>query len=311
MALNTDTLLDRIKLKQQLRSWRVVAVAALVLAAVAFFGRGHGVAATAGDYIARITIEGMIIEDSYRDSALKDLQDDHEAVAVVVHINSPGGTVAAGESLYKQLQAISKQKPVVVVMRSLATSAGYMITLGTDRVFASPGSLTGSIGVLLQTVEATDLADKIGIKAITLRSGAMKGQFSPLEKTSREAIAVMQKVIDDYYEHFLSLILAHRPISEEELRPLADGRVYTGQQALELKLVDAIGDEGDAVNWLSEARNIDEDTHIRDVSLTKPESPFAKMFESVFTGPLTNSVSNALPLQGLVSVWQPGIAIHP
>ena len=303
MSLNTDALLERIRLKSQLLKWRALFV--ILLAALFFSYSDSGLSVFPGpNYIARIEITGLVDQDRYRDSVLKSLSEDEDVKAVIVHINTPGGTVVGGESIYNALKDISKVKPTVSVMGTLATSAGYMVALGTERIYANQGTLTGSIGVILHSAEIVDLAKKFGIEIDIVKSGPLKASPSPLEKFTPEARQVMQDVIDDYYDVFVNMVVEGRKIDKAEVIKLADGRVYTGNQALSKKLVDEIGSEKEALLWLKDKKGIDTE-NVVDVSLFKETGKFESIFSSL-SG--QNAIfSKMLSLQGLLSVWVDGI----
>ena len=160
-----DLLIDRKRLKSKLSGWRALALLAIFGASALFFsGTGKHASAIPGDYIAQISIEGVMFDDAKRDKLMQKIRDDTRVKAVIVRMDSPGGTTVSGEVVYLQLKEISAKKPVIGVMHTLCASACYMASLGTDHVIAREGTLTGSIGVLLQSMEMSRLADKLGIK---------------------------------------------------------------------------------------------------------------------------------------------------
>lgn len=305
MALSADTLLDRLYLKSQLRRWRLFAVLSLVVAAVVVFDRHFAGSPIESNYIARLTIEGIIDDDPQRDELITELQENKKVKAVIVRIDTPGGTAVGGEELYKRLKALSEVKPVVAVMRTIATSAGYMTALGTNYILAREGTITGSIGVLMESVEVTDLAEKLGIKPIAIKSSPLKGTPSPLEKLTPEARAAIQSLIDDFYGVFVGMVVERRQLSREVVGKLADGRVYSGKQALDAKLIDAIGGEEEAHEWLIKEKKISEKIEIEDVKVPLP--PLSLLQE------LTQSMASHLvpdlkgKLDGLLAIWHPSL----
>ena len=162
MSLEADYVVDRRRLKRRLSFWRIFTI--VILAAVLITTITNTNMYSGSDYIARLSVKGLIVDDIERELVLKNLKKDEEVLALILRIDSPGGTVVGGENLYHQLKDLSQEKPVVAVMGSTATSAGYMIALGADHLIAREGSLTGSIGVLLQTADITSLLEKIGVK---------------------------------------------------------------------------------------------------------------------------------------------------
>ena len=245
MALDADYLIDRRRLKRRLSLWRGVGLLAVLLAALAAFGRFSGFGG--GDYIARHAVQGLIVEDVRRHRALATIAEDENARALIVRIDSPGGTVVGGESLYRSLRAVADRKPVVAVLGGLATSAGYMAAIGADRVVARRGTITGSIGVVMHTTEISGLLDKLGIGAETIRSGPLKAVPSGFEKLTDDGREVLRELIADSHRMFLDLVAERRGLTGAALAKIADGRVLTGRQALDAELVDAIGGETEAV----------------------------------------------------------------
>lgn len=304
MSLSADTLLDRTLLKSQLTKWRIGAIVLMVLVVLVSVEKGFG-AKVQKDYIARISVEDVIVDDYYRDTVLHDLEEDKNAKAVLVFIDSPGGTVVGGEQLYRSLRAISEKKPVVAVLRTLATSAAYMGALGADRIVSAEGSVTGSIGVIMQTFEMTDLAAKVGVTPITIKTSPLKASPSPFEKLTPESEKAMQDVIDNFYNFFVGLVMEHRKLTREEALKVSDGRIYTGKQAVELKLVDTLGGEKEALEWLKTEKKIDESLEVKEISIIKPQPKWWEdMGSFIFSNPLLKEWRKP---QGLVSLWQPGM----
>ena len=172
MSLETDLLLDRRRLKRRLVFWRVFAVLAVLVAMLVAL-RGIGLTPSEA-HIARVTVNGLILEDRKLVEAIDEMVDDGHVKAVILSIDSPGGSVAGGESLHDAIARVAANKPVVAVMGGLAASAGYMIAVPATRILAREATLTGSIGVLLQTGEASGLLGKLGLSAETIRSGPLK-----------------------------------------------------------------------------------------------------------------------------------------
>jgi len=254
-----------------------------------------------GDYIARLNVTGLIVDDIEREFALKSIKEDEEALALIVRIDSPGGTVVGGENLYHSLKDFSNVKPVVAVMGSTATSAGYMIALGADHLIAREGSLTGSIGVLLQTADITSLLEKLGIKPEVIKSGPLKAQPNPFEKTSKEARGAVESVVLDLYAMFVDIVAERRKMSPQAVRALADGRVYSGRQALANGLIDAIGSESEALDWLQKTRKIPLNITVRDVIIERSGQNWRKFINEMVGKAL---FSERLSLDGLFSLWQ-------
>lgn len=302
MSLNADTLIDRSHLKGQITKWRLIAIVVVVLSVVLMMERYTPITPH-GSYVARVKIEGVITDDLPRDKLLKELAEDESVKAVIVRVDSPGGTVVGGEQLYKNIGKLSEVKPVVVVMRSMATSAGYMAVLQADHIIASRGTLTGSVGVLLQTAEVTDMAGKLGITPVILKSGDNKASPNPLEELTEENRAMLRTVVESFYQTFIDMVIESRGLTPEVVAKISDGRVFTGTQALEIGLIDALGDEEDAIAWLHEEKKIDPELEVEDRA-PKRERPggvggiFSQLAEKLAIFP-------QIQLDGLVSIWQP------
>ena len=301
MAIDTDFLLDRWRLKRQLTFWRLAAVGLFMAAAIAIIGRSA--IWPVGAHVARIEIDGVIESDRDRDAAFVRLAEDSQAKALIVFIDSPGGTVVGGESLYSNLRTIAKHKPVVAVMGDVATSAAYMAALGSDRIFAREGTVTGSIGVILQTADVTGLLDRIGIKPETIKSSSLKAQPNPFETFTPEARKATRKVVLDIYEGFVKLVQERRGLSRDQLTRIADGRVFSGGQALANGLIDELGGTEEARAWLRSAHNIDPDLPLRSIEIETPEDRLADVVGGLFKKLV---FYERLNLDGMVSLWQAG-----
>jgi protease IV len=300
MSLEADYVVDRRRLKRRLLFWRILALAVIGVAAVTTLANIDDLAD--GDHIARLNVSGIIVDDFDRERALSDLKSDEDVHALIVRIDSPGGTVVGGESLYHQLKEIGDEKPVVAVMGSTATSAGYMTALAADHLIARQGSLTGSIGVLLQTADMTGLLDKIGVKPETIKSGPLKAQPNPMEPFSPEARAATKEVVMDMYDMFVDMVAERRQMSPGDVRILADGRVFTGRQALANGLIDAIGSEAEAVDWLEKSKKIQIGLPVHDVEIERPTQGWRQFFNGMVGKTL---FSERLRLDGLISLWHP------
>lgn len=302
MSIDTDWLLDRRRLKRRLAFWRVFAVVATVAAVLASVGAAVGVVER--PHIARVQIEGVIVDDDKRDEALRAIASDESVRGVIVHINSPGGTVVGGESLYRLLRVIGAEKPVVAVMGELATSAAYMTALGSDHIIAREGTLTGSIGVVLQTADMTGLLDKLGIRPETVKSSPLKAQPNPLEPFTPEAREATRRVIEDVYAMFVEMVKERRALSREQVLGVADGRIFTGRQAKANSLVDALGGEEEALHWLAEARGLPASLPVRTLHWRTPGEDISDLVGGWFGKALS---LEPLSLDGLVSVWHPAL----
>ncbi len=300
MSYETDALLDRRRLKRRLRVWQAVTLLVVVGAVLAYL-QAQGTL-LGGERIVRIHIEGVIVRDDARGRILTRLAEDDDVRGVIVHIDSPGGSVVGGEDLYNGLRNIAQAKPVATVMGTVATSAAYMTAIATDQVFAREGTITGSIGVILQTANVSTLLDRIGVEPITIKSSELKGVPSPVEPLTPEGRAVTEQVVLDLYDFFVDLVIDRRPIDTEAVRRLADGRVFSGRQAVENNLIDAIGDETAAIAWMVRNREVPAGLPVESVRTNADRDSFLEKVTGL-TG--KSLFSNALTLDGLVSLWQP------
>lgn len=280
MSLSSDNFTALIHLRDQARRWKNISflmiIALLLLAFRIIFGTNDDVNKNidAGDYIASINIEGIILDDDYRTEILDKISEQKNIKAVIVNINSPGGGIVGSEVLYENLRAIAQKKPIVVVMGSLAASGGYMASLASDHIIARNGTLTGSIGVIMQSSEFTDLANKLGVKFITYKSSILKGAPSPFEKTNPQIDRVINDSIKDSYEFFSELVKQRRgnKLDKNNLASIIDGRIFTGRQALKSGLIDEIGGKNEALKYLNTEKKIDINKFpVKKVELQKPE----------------------------------------
>jgi protease-4 len=314
---NADYLVDRRLLRRKLTFWRVA-----LFALLAAFVIGLGVnylrrgASPAGSHIARLSIEGVITGDKDTLKLIKDIGAARGAEAVIVTIESPGGTTTGAERLYKELRLVAEKKPVVAVVGTMAASGGYIAAMGADRIFAEGNSLVGSIGVLFQFPNFSKLLDTVGVAMESVKSSPLKAAPSGVEPTSPEARAALAALVTDSYDWFKGLVKDRRHLDDALLAKVSDGRVFTGRQGMELKLVDALGGEREAIAWLEQEKKIDKNLPVRD---WKKDRSFERLGLLGASAGLLEGLgldSLALPLRrfaalgdarlldGLVSVWQ-------
>jgi protease-4 len=304
MSLETDLLLDRRRLKRRLVFWRVFAVILLV-AAVLIGLRGAGFIAPVGTHVARLTVKGLITEDPKLVARIDDIADDAAVKALIVVIDSPGGSVAGGEGLHDAIARVAAKKPVVVTMQGLAASAGYMIAVPAQRIYARQATLTGSIGVLLESAEFGGLLSKVGVTPEVIKSGPLKDEPSLTEPLSPEGRQVMQDLVNDMYDQFVTMVATGRHMDVAKVKALADGRPFTGRQALGLGLIDAIGGERDARAWLESAKGVSESLPIKDVD--EPGITGRALIGELtplLQGMWKTLISQSLSLDGAWAVWQ-------
>ena len=322
MSFDADFIVDRRRMRRKLTFWRVVtvfiAIVAVVGAGLAFSNRG-AITGGPGGGIARVNIEGLIRGNRPRSEALTRLAESN-AKAVIVHINSPGGTVAGSEELYESLIKVKAKKPMVVVVDGLAASGGYIAAMASDRIVAQQSAIVGSIGVIFQYPNVTELLKTIGVQVETIKSSPLKAAPSGYEPTSPEARAAVESIVRDSFDWFKGLVRDRRHLDDASLQKVSDGRVFTGRQAVELKLIDGLGDEQAAIDWLAKEKNIDPKTPIRDYPLAPRFSdlPFLRVaalgvLDALGLSGLAERVREfgalqaveRLNLDGLLALWHP------
>ena len=195
---------------------------------------------------------------------------------------------------------------MVAVLGTLATSAAYMTAIATDRIFAREGTTTGSIGVIMQTAEITGLLGKLGIAAESIKSSPLKAQPSPFEPLTEDARAASRAVVMDSYEMFVGMVATRRQFDRATAGRLADGRVFTGRQAIEAKLIDELGDERAARDWLERVRGVAPGLPLRPLAIAREGDPITRLVGMAFG---KTFLSEGLILDGLVSVWHPDLTI--
>jgi protease-4 len=303
MSLETDLLLDRRRLKRHLMVWRTLAVLALLGAALVVWFRDVG--PIAGPRVARLTVSGIITQNRALTDQVIALADDDQVKALIVEIDSPGGSVAGGESLHDAIATVAAKKPVVAVMDGIAASAGYMIAVPAARIFAQSGTLTGSIGVLLPTGEASGLLKTLGVTVDDITSGPLKDQPSFTKPLSPEGREVLHGLVMDMYDQFVGMVAAGRHMDPDKVRELGDGRAYTGRQALKLGLVDAIGGDHEAREWLAKTHDVPVKLPVDEVTTSGLAARmFAGSLSSLFVDAWKSVFSQGVMLDGAWALWQ-------
>jgi protease IV len=318
MSLDSDLIVDRRRIRRKLTFWRVLA-AVIAIAAITVIGmmlspRGRGAFSSAGS-IARVSIEGLIRSDQERVEALERLEKS-QAAAVVVHINSPGGTTAGSEQLYDSLMRLKAKKPLVVVVEGLAASGGYITAIAADHIVAQQSSLVGSIGVLFQYPNFSELLKTVGVQVEEVKSSPLKAAPNGFEPTSPEAREALNALVKDSYAWFKGLVKERRGMDDAQLEKVSDGRVFTGRQAVELKLIDELGDEKTAIAWLVAQKNVQKDLPVRDYTLaprfgdlTFLRTAASITLEALGLSAIAHQVEQVgvdrLGLDGMLALWQP------
>lgn len=316
---NADYLIDRRRLRRKLTFWRLALFSVLALGAIgaAFLYAGPPSGA-ARQHIARIALEGVITGDRDTLKLIRDAGASSAASALLISIESPGGTTTGAEKVFTELRRVAEKKPVVAVVGTMAASGGYIAALGTDRIFAHGNSLVGSIGVLFQFPNAGKLLDMVGVSMETVKSSPLKASPNGFEPTSPEARAALESLVVDSYDWFKGLVRDRRQMDDGQLKIVSDGRVFTGRQGMDLKLVDALGGEREAIAWLETEKKLSKNLPVRD---WKKDRSFERLGLLGMTATIAESLGlpeAAAPLRrlaamgetrlldGLVSVWQAG-----
>ncbi|MBB5049327.1 protease-4 [Rhodopseudomonas rhenobacensis] len=321
MSFDSDVIVDRRRMRRKLTFWRVAAALVAIAAVIAVGSAAvpSGALAPSAGAIARVKIDGLIRSDADRVEALERLEKS-AAAAVVVHINSPGGTTAGSEQLYDALVRLKAKKPLVVVVEGLAASGGYIAAIASDHIVAQQSSLVGSIGVLFQFPNFTELLKTVGVKVEEVKSSPLKAAPNGFEPTSPEARAALESLVKDSYAWFRGLVQQRRGMDAAQLEKVADGRVFTGRQAVDLKLIDQLGDEKTAIAWLVAEKKVKADLPVRDykleprfgdltflraaASITLDAMGLNAVARQIERAGVVQSVEQ-LGLDGMLALWQP------
>src|SRR5438105_5166215 len=318
--LFADYLAERRILRRKLSYWRIAAFAAVILGVAIASQRLLGPEGSLGftPHIARLAIEGIITGDRETLKLIQKIEDSKAAEAVLISIDSPGGTTSGAERLYDAIRHLSAKKPTVAVVGSMAASGGYIVALGTDRIVALGNALVGSVGVLVEYPNFAKLLDTVGVKMEDVKSSPLKASPNWFEPTSPEARAALVVLVDDSFTWFKALVKERRNMTSEQLEAVADGRVFTGRQAMDLHLVDRLGGEREAIEWLELEKNIPKGLPVQDwkqeralerlgiLSFSARAAEFLGLSE--LSGALDRAANTAQErmLDGLVSIWQVG-----
>jgi protease IV len=318
MSLVADQIVDRRSLAKRVSFWRVISILLAIglVAGLGIFAGGGNIAADhTKPHIARVSITGLITGDNATLALLESVQKSSKVQAVILNIESPGGTVSGSEELYLGIRRLSEVKPVVSVVGTTAASGAYIAALGSDYIVSRGGAMIGSIGVIAQIPNATKLLSNLGVEMETVRSSPLKASPSGVEPTPPEAKKALEAMILDSFVWFKALVKERRKLSDEELKIVADGRVFTGRQALPLKLIDALGGELEAKKWLETEKKITANLNIEDWKRIDKDKPFNLLrnlssvssligFHSLATG--LNQMSEASEKaqhSGLMMIW--------
>jgi protease-4 len=324
MSLESDVIVDRRRMRRKLTFWRVAAVLIAIVAVVAVgvYGTPSGRKLAGVTAIERVKIEGLIRSDQDRVEALERLAKSN-APAVIVHINSPGGTTSGSEQLYDSLMRLKAKKPLVVVVDGLCASGGYIAALASDHIVAQQTALVGSIGVLFQFPNFTELLKTVGVQVESVKSSPLKAAPNGYEPTSPEARAALDALVKDSYAWFKGLVQKRRGMDDAQLAKVSDGRVFTGRQAVDLKLIDQLGDEKAAIAWLVAEKKVKPDLPVHDFKmsprfgdLTFLRTAAAVTLDALGLSSIARQVEQTgvvravdrLGLDGMLALWEPAVS---
>lgn len=315
-SMNAQSLVERRKLRRSRSLWRVLAVLLFVGVVVGILAQTTGLAdrlVGRGEHVARVELDGFIDFDDPFIALLEDLEEDEDVKAVILEVNSPGGVAVAGEVIYTQLRTLAEAKPLVAVIEGIGTSAAYLAASASEHIIARNGSIVGSIGVVAQFPDVSELLDTVGIAMYEVRSGELKAQPSIFSPPSEEALAELERLIASNYDWFVDQIEERRGLDGAVIRGF-EGTVFTGSRGVEMGLVDTIGGEDAAMAYLAETHEIDSEM---DVFERRPERPMS------LAGPtamarlalgqgaqvtldgegLRDALRDAMLLDGILSLW--------
>jgi protease-4 len=319
MTFETETVLDRRRLRRRVSWWRALAVIAAVLVIGLVSAKtAERAGLTESRHIARVTIDKLITEDRAQLKMLQSIAENKQVAGLILFVNSPGGTTTGGEALFTAIRNVAKDKPVVAQFGTLATSAAYIAGLATDYIVARGNTITGSVGVIFQWAEVTQLLDKIGVKMNEVKSGPLKANPSPFQPLDEAGKATAEQMVADSQKWFLGLVASRRNIDTRGVSGLEQGRIFSGREALTYKLIDEVGGEAEAVQWLEQKRDVPKGLKIVD---WKPQrssdwtlvgasaAVIGYLFGDRIGGEIAQLLSNdhtfgTMQLDGLVSVWQ-------
>jgi protease IV len=319
MTFETETVLDRRRLRRRVSWWRALAIiAGVVVLGVVSAKTAEQAGFTESRHIARVSLEGMITEDRAQLKLLRDIAENKQVAGVILFVNSPGGTTTGGEALFEAIRNVAKDKPVVAQFGTIATSAAYIAGLATDHVVARGNTITGSVGVIFQWAEVSQLLDKIGVKMNEVKSGPLKANPSPFQPLDEAGKATAEQMVAESQKWFVGLVASRRNIDTRSVSGLEQGRIFSGREALSHKMIDEIGGETEAVQWLVEKRNVPKGLKVVD---WKPKhgsdwnlvgasaAVIGYLFGDRLGSELAQLLSNdhtlgTLRLDGLISVWQ-------
>lgn len=318
MTFDADSLAERRRLKRRVTRWRVLAILAIAAVIMVVGSQEGGFLANKlqKEQIARIAIEGFISDNRDQRKLLDKIADAKNVKGVIVYINSPGGTTSGAEGLYNALRKLAAKKPIVAVFGTAGTSAAYLAGISADHVIARGNSITGSVGVIFQWAEVSNLLKNLGVQVEEVRSGPLKAVPSPFASTDPAGRKLAEDLVNESRDWFVQIVKERRKLSDAAVEEIRSGRIYTGRQALPVGLIDEIGDEENARTWLQEKRNVSKDLSVVDWKVEDGKSWYSLRGMADTTGDFIGAVFKRAGhsitdgyqinnLDGLTSVWHP------
>ncbi|MGR7994786.1 MULTISPECIES: signal peptide peptidase SppA [unclassified Xanthobacter] len=319
MSLDADQIVERRRLRRKVTFWRTLGVLAVVGAIAA--GVGYAVSdkvSTGGPHVARVVIGGLIRNDRERVEMLDEIGRSG-ARAVILSIDSPGGTVTGSEQLYDALRRLAAKKPVVAMVEGVAASGAYIAALGADHIVARRNAIVGSVGVIYQFPNVTELLKTVGVTMEDIKSSPLKASPNPYTPTTPEARAAIDALVVDSYDWFKGLVGERRRLSDAKLAAVSDGRIFTGHMALPLQLVDEIGDDRTARAWLSREKGVPENMRVRTWRTRELDTEFGWLLGmargaldavglpqlGIVLSAATQGALERSQLDGLLALWHP------
>lgn len=319
-ALDVDEVLARRRLRRKLAFWRVLALLVVLLGGLGAFAwwNDGGLLPRSSAHVARLTIGGIIRNERERLELLEAIGRSG-AQAVILSIDSPGGTVVGSAALYDGLRRLAQKKPIVAVVDGMAASGAYIAAMGADHIIAPRNALVGSIGVLFQFPNFAELMKSVGISYEEIKSSPLKAAPNMFDPPTEDARAAVRSLVDDSYDWFKGLVSERRLLTGDKLALASDGRVFTGHQALPLRLIDEIGDERTAREWLARERGVAKEIPVRDWHTRRIGDEFGwlrgtsiRLMSLIGLDDLANLLIGAAReaatqarLDGLLALWHP------
>lgn len=265
----------------------------LVIIAAGWFN-GRSMVVSVGDKIGVLEVEGAITDARRLVQQIDDFRDESNIKAIVVRINSPGGGVGPSQEIYAELKQLAAQKPVIISMGSVAASGGYYIAVAGERIFANPGTITGSIGVIMSFPNYQELMGKVGVQTEVVKSGRFKDIGSSTRPFSLAERELLQGMIDDVHQQFVEAVSEGRNIPIDRLQPFVDGRIFSGRQAKDAGLVDELGTFTDSIKYAAKVAGLGDDP-----DLVYPEQESTGLFERYLQNVVSRYLGVTLPLKPL------------